>query len=104
MLRSFEAVAGQVHPVIEAHVFLRKANLSVEKQSQIVSAAMSRSEYEPLRETPSSRRFLERAFCEWLFPCLESSPERTLPKWSRPRMKKTRESTSSRKMRLPMTS
>ena len=29
-------------------MFLRKANSSVEKQSQIVSAAMSRYEYEPL--------------------------------------------------------
>ena len=33
--------------LITAHVFLRKANLSAEKQSQIVSAAMSRYEYEP---------------------------------------------------------
>ena len=31
-------------------VFLRKANLSAEKQSQIVSAAMSRYEYEPLKD------------------------------------------------------
>ena len=28
-LRPFEAVAGQVNPLIKAHVFLRKANLSV---------------------------------------------------------------------------
>ena len=39
LLRRFEALAGQV---IKAHVFLRKATLSAEKQSQIVSAAMSR--------------------------------------------------------------
>ena len=50
LLRRFEAVAGQVNPLIEAHVFLRKPNLSAEKQSQIVSAAMSRYEYEPLRD------------------------------------------------------
>ena len=50
LLRRFEAVAGQVHPLIKAHVFLRKANLSAEKQSRIVSAAMSRYEYEPLRD------------------------------------------------------
>ena len=42
-------MAGQVTPLIEAHVFLRKANLSAEKQSQIVIAAMSRYKYEPLR-------------------------------------------------------
>ena len=40
----------QVNPVIKAHVFLRKAKFSAEKQSQIVSAAMSRNEYEPLRD------------------------------------------------------
>ena len=49
LLRRFEAVAGQVNPLIKAHVFLRKASLSAGKQSQIVSAAMSRHEYEPLR-------------------------------------------------------
>ena len=43
-------MAGQVNPLIEAHVFLRKANLLAEKQSQIVSAAMGRDEYEPLRD------------------------------------------------------
>ena len=48
LLRRFEAVSGQVNPLIKAHVFLRKANLSAEKQSQIVSAARSRHEYEPL--------------------------------------------------------
>ena len=37
-------------PLIEAHVFLRKANLSAEKQSQIVTDAMSRYEHEPLRD------------------------------------------------------
>ena len=31
-------------------MFLRKANLSAEKQSQIVSAAMSRYEHEPLKD------------------------------------------------------
>ena len=31
LLRRFEAVAGQVNPLIQAHVFLRKANLSAEK-------------------------------------------------------------------------
>ena len=46
--RRFEAVAGQVNPLIEVHVFLRKANLSAEKQSQIVSAAIGRYEHEPL--------------------------------------------------------
>ena len=50
LLRRFEAVAGQVNLLIRAHVFLRKANLSSEKQSQIVSAAMSRYEYQPLRD------------------------------------------------------
>ena len=50
LLRRFEAVAGQVNLLIKAHVFLRMANLSAEKQSQIVSAAMSRHEYEPLRD------------------------------------------------------
>ena len=49
LLRRFEAVAGPVNPSIKAHVLLRKATLSAEKQSQIVSAAMSRYEYEPLR-------------------------------------------------------
>ena len=29
LLRRFEAVAGQVNPLIKAHVSLRKANLSV---------------------------------------------------------------------------
>ena len=48
--RRFEAVTGQVNPLIKAHVFLIKANLSSEKQSQIVSVAMSRYEYEPLRD------------------------------------------------------
>ena len=43
-------MAGQVNPLINPHVFLRKANLSAEKRSQIVSAAMSRYEYEPLRD------------------------------------------------------
>ena len=43
-------MAGQVNPLIEAHVFLRKANLSAEKQSQIVNAVMSGYEYEPLRD------------------------------------------------------
>ena len=46
--RHFEAAAGQVNPLIEVHVFLRKANLSAEKQSQIVSAAIGRYEHEPL--------------------------------------------------------
>ena len=50
LLRRFESVAGQVKLLIKAHVFLRKANLSSEKQSQIVSAAMSRYEYQPLRD------------------------------------------------------
>ena len=36
--------------LIKVHVFLRKANLSAEKQSQIVSAAMSRYEHEPLKD------------------------------------------------------
>ena len=45
LLRRFEAVAGQVNPLIKAHVFLRKANLSTEKQSQIVSY-----EFQPLRD------------------------------------------------------
>ena len=40
-----------MNPLIKAHVFLRKANMSAEKQSQIVSAAMSRCEYEPLSDT-----------------------------------------------------
>ena len=39
-----------MNPLIEAQVFLRKAVLSAEKQSQIVRAAMSRYEYEPLRD------------------------------------------------------
>ena len=50
MLRRFEAVVGQATPLIKAHVFLRKTNLSAEKQSQIVSAAISRYESEPLRD------------------------------------------------------
>ena len=50
LLRRFEAVAGPVNPSIKAHVLLRKATLSAEKQSQIVSTAMSRYEYEPLRD------------------------------------------------------
>ena len=50
LLRRFKAVAGQVNPLIKAHVFLRKANLFTEKQSQIVSAAMTRYKYEPLRD------------------------------------------------------
>ena len=45
LLRRFEAVAGQVNPLIKAHVFLRKANLSAEKQSQIVCY-----EFQPLRD------------------------------------------------------
>ena len=63
LLRRFQAVAGQVNPLIKAHVFLRKANLSAEKQSQIVSATMSRYEYEPVRD--------ELALCKEVFPCLE---------------------------------
>ena len=39
-----------MNPLSKARVFLRKANLSAEKQSQIVSAATSRYEYEPLRD------------------------------------------------------
>ena len=39
-----------MNPLIKAHVFLRKADLSAEKQSQIVSSAMSGYEYEPLRD------------------------------------------------------
>ena len=31
LLRCFEAVAGQVNPLIKAHVFLSKANLPAEK-------------------------------------------------------------------------
>ena len=50
LLTRFEAVAGQVNPLIQSHVFLRKANLSTEKRSQIVSAAMSRHECEPLTD------------------------------------------------------
>ena len=50
LLRHFEAVAGQVNLLIRAHVFLRNTNLSAEKQSQIVSVAKSRYEYEPLRD------------------------------------------------------
>ena len=43
-------MAGQVNPAIKAHVFLIRANLSAKKQSLIVSAAMSRYEFEPLRD------------------------------------------------------
>ena len=43
-------MVGQVNPLIDAHVFLRKANLLAEKQSHVVSAPMSRDEYEPLRD------------------------------------------------------
>ena len=50
LLRRFEAVAGPVNPSIKAHVFLRKVNVSAEKQSQVVSAAISLYEYEPLRD------------------------------------------------------
>ena len=50
LLRRFEAVVGQVNPLVKAHVFLRKAILSAEKQSQIVGATMSRYEYESLRD------------------------------------------------------
>ena len=50
LLRRFEAVVGQATPLIKAHVFLRMTNLSAEKQSQIVSAAISRYESEPLRD------------------------------------------------------
>ena len=42
----FQTVVGQEHPLIKAHVFV---NLSTEKQSKIVSAAMNRCECEPLR-------------------------------------------------------
>ena len=81
---------------------MRKANLSAEKQSQIVSAAMSRYEYEPLRDAMLTA-IPRLALCEEVFPYIENSQERILPKWW-PRMKRTRESTCSRKMRLPMTS
>ena len=50
LLRRFEVVAGQVNPLIKAHVFSRKDSLSTEKQSQIVSVAMNRHEYELLRD------------------------------------------------------
>ena len=98
LLRRFVAVAGQMNPLIKAHVFLRKANLSAEK-SQIVSAAMSRHEYEPLRDAMLTA--IPRAGAlRRVFPCIENSQERTLPKLWRPRTK----SSSSRQMRLPMTS
>ena len=84
LLGRLEAVAGQVNPLIKAHLFLRKANLSAEKQSQIVSACMSRHENEPLRDA--------------VFTAIPRAGA------LRPRMKRTRRSTSSRQMRLPMTS
>ena len=87
LLRRFEAVAGQVNPLIEAHVLLRKANLSAEKQSQIVSAATSRYEYEPLRDAMLTAIPRPGALRGGVFPCIENSQERTLPK---------RKSTSSR--------
>ena len=43
-------MAGPVDILVKAHVFLRKANLSAEKQAQIVIAATSRYESEPLRD------------------------------------------------------
>ena len=51
LLRRFEAVAGQVNPLIKAHVFLRKANLSAEKQPQIVSRCASKSVFCCVRST-----------------------------------------------------
>ena len=35
---------------------------------------------------PCLRRFLERALCDGVFPCIENSQERTPPKWWRPRI------------------
>ena len=58
-------------------MFMRKGNLSAEKQSQIVSAAMSRYEYEPLRD--AMLRLLEPALCEGVFPYIENSQERIPP-------------------------
>ena len=79
--------------LIEVHVFLRKANLSAEKQSQIMSASMSRYEHEPLKDA-----------------MLTAIPQAgalrgCVPLWWRPpRRKRPRKSTSSRQMRLPMAS
>ena len=49
-LRRVEDVARPVNPRVKAHVFLREANVSAERQSQIVSAATSRNECEALRD------------------------------------------------------
>ena len=77
-------------------MFLRKANLSAEKQSQIASAAMSRYEYEPLRDAMLTE-IPRTGALRGSVPCIENSPERTLPKWWRPRMKRTKGSRSSTK-------
>ena len=73
--RRFEAVARQVNPLIKAHVFLRRANLSAEKQSQITGAAMSRYEYESLRDAMLTA--IPRAGAG-VFPYMENSQERVL--------------------------
>ena len=60
-------------------------------------------EYEPPRDA-MRMAILKLAHCEGVFPCIKNSQERTLPKWWRPRMKRTRKSMSSRTLRFPMMS
>ena len=48
--RRYEGVTGLANPLIKAHVFLCVAKMSAVEQSQIVSAASSRCENEPLRD------------------------------------------------------
>ena len=58
LLARFEGVAGKVNPVIKAHVFLKRARLPAQVESQVVSAALNKYEYEPCG-TPCSRRSRE---------------------------------------------
>ena len=46
-----EAIIGALNPVMKAHIFLKKARLPPEKQSQITSGAPNKYEYEALRDS-----------------------------------------------------
>ena len=91
-----------VNSLMKAHVFLRKANLSAEKQSQMVSAAMNRYEYEPLRDAVITAIPRVGALRRSV-PLSRREPGAYSSKWWRPQMKRTRKSFSSRQMRRPMT-
>ena len=62
-------------------------------------------EYAPWRDAmPCPRRFLKPVLGKEVYPCVENSQERTLPKWERPGTKEMMKCMSSRQRRLLTTS